>query len=277
MDITKEELNFDKEGNAVYTLQIKDFHNKMKSWESGKYIESKHFKLQDVELYLSVYPNGIEAKDKGYISVYLGNATKKKVFTSFKVKIGQHFGSCVNDYVEPEEFWGWETFLQHSSLVNQKQRGDEQLKVICRITKLKYLDTEGTFSSIENIEERLNDAIVALNKSTASQKETERKLNETTANQKETERMLNETNAKLAQLEVKINELDKGRKGKKPSCPVCYEEMLLNTRIAQCISGHLICWSCKEKMVKNDCPSCGRPVNGRAFGMESYLKYLFQD
>ena len=89
--------------------------------------------------------------------------------------------------------------------------------------------------------------------------------------------MLNETNAKLAQLEVKINELDKGRKGKKPSCPVCYEEMLLNTRIAQCISGHLICWSCKEKMVKNDCPSCGRPVNGRAFGMESYLKYLFQD
>ena len=139
------------------------------------------------------------------------------------------------------------------------------------------MDTEGTFSSIENIEERLNDAIVALNKSTASQKETERKLNETTANQKETERMLNETNAKLAQLEVKINELDKGRKGKKPSCPVCYEEMLLNTRIAQCISGHLICWSCKEKMEKNDCPSCGRPVNGRAFGMESYLKYLFQD
>ena len=29
--------------------------------------------------------------------------------------------------------------------------------------------------------------------------------------------------------------------------------------------------------MKNDCPSCGQPLNGRAFGMESYLKYLFQD
>ena len=40
MDVTKEELKFDDEGNAVYTLQIKDFHNKMKTWKSGEYIEN---------------------------------------------------------------------------------------------------------------------------------------------------------------------------------------------------------------------------------------------
>ena len=88
MDITKEELNFDKEGNAVYTLKIKNFYNKMKSWKSGKCIDSKHFKFQDVELYLRVFPNGEEATAKGYVSVYLWNATKKQVFTSFKFKIG---------------------------------------------------------------------------------------------------------------------------------------------------------------------------------------------
>ena len=316
MDVTKEELKFDDEGNAVYTMQIKDFYDKMKSWETGKGIDSKHFKFQDVELYLRVFPNGEEATAKGYVSVYLWNATKKQVFTSFKVRIGQKELSSIAT-VPPERGFGWGNFLPHSSLVNQK--GDEQLKVICTIMKLKYLDTEGNFDTMESINEekkRLNDVVIALNKSTASQKETERKikeatasqtetkrklnetnvklaeleakstaskketermLNEATASQKETERKLDETNLKLARLEAKIDDLDKGRKEKKPSCPICYEEMLPNTRIAQCISGHLICWSCKDKMVKIDCPSCGRPVNGRAFGMESYLKYLYQE
>ena len=93
----------------------------------------------------------------------------------------------------------------------------------------------------------------------------------------ETEKRLNETNAKLAQLEAKVDELDKGKKMKKPNCPICFEDMSADTKIAQCISGHHICWGCKEKLVKNDCPSCGQPVNGRAFGMENYLKDLFHD
>ena len=270
MEVAKEESGFDKEGNAVFTLQIKDFYSKMKSWESGIHIESQHFKLQDVELYLRVYPNGYLAKDKGYVSIFLWNATKKQVFTSFKFRIGQQV--CTdNTVMEPEKGLGWHRFLQHSSLVNHK--GQKQWKITCTIMKLKCMDTKGTFDTIENIDEekkRINDAVIALKKSTANQKETERKLNET-------ERKLNETNIKLAKLEAKVDLVEQGRNVKKPICPICFEEMSSDTKIAQCISGHLICWSCKEKMEKNDCPSCGRPVNGRAFGMESYLKYLFQD
>ena len=263
MDIAKEDLKFDKEGNAVYTLQIKDFHNKMKSWEAGKHIDSKHFKFQDVELFLRVYPNGYEAEMKGYVSVYLRNATKKQVFTSFKFRIGGRELSNDIDLVPPELGLGWS--LQHSSLVNQK--GDAQLEVICTIMKLKCLETEGTYDTIENINkdvERLNDSMKGTNVKLA---QLESKY---TASQEE-------TNMKLTKIEAKIDELEKGRKTKKPTCPICFEEMLPDAKIAQCISGHLICWSCKEKMVKNDCPSCGQPVNGRAFGMEIYLKYLFQD
>ena len=265
MDVVNENLNFDKEGNAVFTLQIKDFHNKMKTWEAGKYIDSKHFKLQDVELYLRVYPNGDEAENKGHVSVYLWNATKKKLFTSFMIRIGQKVVSDDNVNVKPEWGWGWPRFLQHSSLVNQK--GDAQLEVICTIMKLKCLETEGTYDTIENNnkdEERLNNSMKEANVKLAQME------SKYAASQEE-------SNMKLTKLEAKIDELEKGRKMKKPNCPICFEEMLPDAKIAQCISGHLICWSCKEKMVKNDCPSCGQPVNGRAFGMESYLKYLFPE
>jgi len=59
----------------------------------------------------------------------------------------------------------------------------------------------------------------------------------------------------------------------KPKCPICFEEM--STKIAQCISGHLLCWPCKEKMGDKNCAFCDQPVNGRAFGMEAYLRTIF--
>ena len=61
----------------------------------------------------------------------------------------------------------------------------------------------------------------------------------------------------------------------RPKCPICFEEM--STKIAQCISGHLLCWPCKEKMGDgdNDCAFCDQPVNGRCYGMEAYLRTIF--
>ena len=85
---------------------------------------------------------------------------------------------------------------------------------------------------------------------------------------------------KFAEIKFKLEELqnllnNNNNRMRKPPCPICFEEMSYNTKIAQCISGHLLCWSCKEKLEKEECPSCGQPVNGRAFGMESYLRSVF--
>ena len=66
---------------------------------------------------------------------------------------------------------------------------------------LQHFDTVGTSDTMERMK---NDLHVAK------------------AGQKETEKRLNETNAKLAQLEAKVNELDKGKKMKKPNCPICF-------------------------------------------------------
>ena len=96
----------------------------------------------------------------------------------------------------------------------------------------------------------------------------------------ETKDILDETKSKLCLMETKLEELQitnnySDIKMKKPPCPVCFEEMSYNTKIAQCINGHHICWGCKEKLEKSECPSCGLPVGGRAFGMETYLRSIF--
>ena len=58
MNITKEELTFDGDGAPTYTVQVTDFHNKMKNWTPTTCIATKTFKVQDVDLYLVIYPNG---------------------------------------------------------------------------------------------------------------------------------------------------------------------------------------------------------------------------
>ena len=127
---------------------------------------------------------------------------------------------------------------------------DKDLKIICKIEKLT---TDKVVWDIFH--------------------ETNNKLKESKATQ-------DDSKAKLASIETKLEELqnllnNNNNKMRKPPCPICYEEMSYNTKIAQCISGHLLCWSCKEKLEKEECPSCGQPVNVRAFGMESYLRSVF--
>ena len=71
------------------------------------------------------------------------------------------------------------------------------------------------------------------------------------------------------------NNNDSGHKIKFPPCSSCYEELKPNHKIAQCINGHFLCYSCFEKTsAQIDCGQCGLPVNNRAFGMETFMKSL---
>ena len=80
---------------------------------------------------------------------------------------------------------------------------------------------------------------------------------------------VNDMTTAMDDLKAKILELEKR---KSPSCSVCLEDFTSTSKIAQCISGHLVCWNCNQKSNNRDCGLCGQPVNGRAFGMEQYLR-----
>ena len=61
------------DGIPTYTVEIKDFKNKMKTWPSGKFIKSESFAVNDVPLSLIICPNGDIEKNKGNVSVFLKN------------------------------------------------------------------------------------------------------------------------------------------------------------------------------------------------------------
>ena len=165
-------------------------------------------------------------------------------------------------HIEPKNGWGLESLCHHISAF-PTYRGDEQLKITCKILTLTtdkvvwdlYCKTNANVSDA-----KLDD--------------------QTNAKLDQNKTKLDEALDKVAAMENKLEKIqnfqtNNNNTTKKPPCPICFEDMSTNTKIAQCHNGHLLCWSCKEKMNSNDCPSCGLPVDGRAFGMESYLRSLF--
>jgi len=269
MDITKEELTFSETGDAIYTVQIKDFHRKMKNWAPACVIQTKPFRVQDVDLCLRIYPNGDHPDVHGNVSVYLRNCIQKPIFVNYKLQLGgkselEGKSKCP---LMPEKGIGFTSLCNHvSEYPRQKQMRDEDLKVSCTIVKLttNKLAWDSYFDFKAKLEE-----------TNAKLYECKRKQDETQAELIDAKNKLAKMDTNLEEAKIKIGEMRDINKVKKPPCPICFEEMSQVTKIAQCKNGHLICWSCKEKMVKTDCPSCGLPVDGRAFGMESYLRSLF--
>ena len=103
----------------------------------------------------------------------------------------------------------------------------------------------------------------------------ESKVEEGNSNvEKRIARLESKIEASCESIKAKIDAAPKNNKNVvKPKCPICFEEM--SSKIAQCISGHFLCWPCKEKMGDKDCAFCDQPVNGRCYGMEAYLRTIF--
>lgn len=118
-DAPEVDLKLDSEGNAVYTMQIKDFQNKMDTWKVNRTIDSQIFKFQDLEMYIRVFPNGCTDFGEGNVASFLMNAGKRL---------------AALDY----------------NFIYESERGlDQELKVICTIRRLKYLGNESDWKRLE--------------------------------------------------------------------------------------------------------------------------------
>ena len=93
---------------------------------------------------------------------------------------------------------------------------------------------------------------------------------------KKIEKIESEMNKKEKEKSVKIENEINNKKVPMPECPVCLNDMGPGVKIAQCSSGHLLCWTCKEKLSSPKCPTCQDPVNNRAHGVENYVMTLLQ-
>jgi len=107
----------------------------------------------------------------------------------------------------------------------------------------------------------------------------EEKCDTSSAMMKTLQASMKKMESEMTQIKSEMKKISR-KKIPLPECPVCFNEMGPDVRIGQCPSGHLLCWTCKERMSGPQqtaiCPSCKAPVTHRAHGMENYIKTLFQ-
>ena len=113
-NMTKEELTFSDNGDdAIYSVQIKDFHYKMKNWTPGTDIRTKVFSIQNVDLLLQIYPNGRKEVNRGRVSVFLVNPSSKQIFVNFKLQISDLQEKHLKSSLMPKLGWGYPGICNH--------------------------------------------------------------------------------------------------------------------------------------------------------------------
>lgn len=221
-----EQITYDDQCNLCFTLEVADFATKMRTWPSGRRIKSKPFKVEDVSLSLSLYPNGVKGYGKHVVVLLVSDANSTPIYVEFKIQVGRKVLS-EKGMIKPGCAVGAPQWLPHKTLSLHKSE----------VMTVKLTIQEVWTKAFKN----LNDNV-------------------------------SEVHVKLEMLEKKLDGVIKMKKALSPRCPICFEKMGTSTKIAQCLSGHFLCWTCKSKLRKKVCPSCNSPVNGRAYGMESFLR-----
>ena len=280
-------------GVPTYAVKIKDFQNKMKTWPNGKRTISEVFSVDGVDLCLIIYPNGDGKKNEGNVSVFLENKSFDTIRVEYVLKMKDVEMSITKDNWKPKpdsaSTWGFPTFYCHKGVTEVGT--DEKTKIrltvksvkkeVSNLALLSSIGTEIQRRSDQlrtNIQSSINNCTNQLKRKYES---IETKMEAESSNFEKRianleSRLESRLEASTESIKMKIEDnTNKNNNIAKPRCPICFDEMSPNTKIAQCISGHLLCWSCKEKMEDKECAFCEEPVNGRAFGMEAYLKTIF--
>ena len=266
------------------TVKIEDFKKKMKTWPSDKFIMSESFIVGSatgvVPLSLNIYPNGDEAEHEGNVSVYVMNDSNEKIQVNYTLKMKGNKVRQSEVDLKPEEGYGTYSLYCHKGVENLGSDEDTIISCTIRGGIQTHVSNITLASSIEAVQTS-NDQLKSRVKD--STKELKRKYDSI---ETKVEEGNSDIAKRIARLESKLEASSESIKAKidvslaknndsveKPKCPICFEEMF--TKIAQCISGHLLCWHCKEKMGDKECAFCDQPVNGRCYGMEAYLRTIF--
>ena len=134
-----------KSQNGIkYTIHIRDFDQRTKSFRSGRYIYSKEFWIGESSFCVHIYPNGDSAENKGHIGVFLQNNSEWRVKVECTFMVVSDGCSCMtpssfssDKIIEPESRLGFSSFL------SPFYRSDW--------FKGEFLDKDGVFSLEVNV------------------------------------------------------------------------------------------------------------------------------
>ena len=289
LETLEESLTYDlTDGTPIYSAEYTVFQNQQyyRLAPPGHLLYAEGFKISDIDLCFAfgVYPDGYYGggdKEQDYVTVYLRNCSDIPIYVHATISfLGDE--QIIQHCLTPGLGWGCPGFVV-------KNVGQTLTCKFHQLTRDKVAwDTYGEILDLKNKSLMRNvkiDTEEEYKREFFNDFKIQMKKEHGNLNQK-LDLLERKVNMKLQHLEKKQDVLDKKldlllllEKNEDavslPECPICLEPMIRDTKIAQCLSGHLLCWSCKDKLESKKCPSCNLPVNGRCFGMENYIKTLF--
>jgi len=251
--ITQEWSHYSNDDSLNYNIRIFDFGQKMKTWGFGRPVQSLPIEIGQSEFAIEIYPNGYEKDDIRNISVYVSNMNDWDVMVEAKVSIGTLSFAYV-DKIDSNGYHGWPKFCSHKML--WKFLDDRDLDISADIKLVwEYFPGKQTLQAeVRGLKSEVTD----LNRKIETLERT----------------MI----SNFKSLGLTAEEKKSVSSSPCPECPICFDEMKPPTRIAQCMSGHLICLKCRERPEISSCPTCKKQFTGeRAIGMENFLRTLFPD
>ena len=267
-------------GNETsYRVEVRSFRHKMETWNPGRVIHLRSFYHDGIEFRLRVFPNGSEMDSEDYVSIFLHNLSNKDVLIDGDIEMSGERLEFERTKVNARSSKGWPKFFDVDKLRFRNAQDDDQDLVISVTIKKLWKDHEENELSSQQSQSHgiqrmqtvqlpsIHTDIKLIRKSNYKL-ETGMESLVKRMEALETRSVVNSSNWR------KLSKEDRNQLIPKPECPVCFDEMTPETKIAQCVRGHHLCWGCKRTV--QDCPSCALPVNGRAIAMEHYIQTLFQ-
>ena len=279
MGITDERISY-KGGETSYRVVIDNFETKMHHWNHGRQVHCKYFWHDDVKFKLSIYPNGNERSSQGYVSVFLHNESEKDVWADFTISMSKEEAKFETSNIAENSNWGQPKFFDHDDVRDSDEDDDLAITVTIKRVWKEFAENELSNQSVSRGVKKIQSVSIP-----QMQKELMKANKNLQTNMSSVLSRLQSLETKFSQMQTEkggasganwknVPQADRGLMIPKPECPVCFEEMNTETKIGQCLSGHYLCWKCKSRV--QECPSCKLPVDGRAIGMEQYIKTLFK-
>ena len=210
-------------------------------------------------------------KHSGYISLYLDNMSEWEiaiVATITMTGLDEKWTFGPHETIEPYRSLGYGKFLSHNRIRHVK--GDENLQISITISHVLKDFQDGLRP--DHLTQSMG--IKEIRQSVRMLPRMQSDIAKLTEQMKALETAVSNSGAGKGSNSWKdLGKEERNSMIPKPECPVCFEAMTPSTKIAQCITGHIVCWSCKARI--EVCPSCKLSICGRAFGMENYIKILF--
>ena len=261
--MTEQKISYSSDHTRI-RIKVQNLRDSMHR-SAGSLLDSSPFYAGGVRFKLEIFPNGESLEHEGCVSVFLVNEGVETVNVDFKFEMNskqRKFSDCL---LKPSKSRGVSLY-DHPD--NRKYRRlsnkefDEMMEIYCSIRRewrnpRELLPETGVVARDDHVDK-------------STKNEMRRRFND----------MEITMNLKFIELELMMKKFAQSVESSglnnnisRPLCPGCFTSFSPGSKIAQCHLGHLICWTCWRP--NSQCLTCSHPVTGRAEGMETYLRELF--